>query len=348
MQAPFNAGSHRVVNVGNPLLATDGTNKAYVDAQLSASSALISAMSAALTAIQNQYFRRDGALAMTGNLNFGGLRGVNLAAPVNPADAATKAFTEAAIGAAIASIITDHNDLVGLQGGNSTTEFYHLDAAQRAFLANLVSNGYPVSSYGSSGDVQLANSSVTGLGTSSTTAVTPESLYLALNSATFNPVQSAVLDIVGNFSSVVQAGTGAPTAMTPTTPALYIDVSTSPSMIYAYSSGAWRELATRNIRYGVGVPTGATPIVPAIYVDTSATNWVTYFYNAGVWKNMSTPYIQFGSGSPTVVTNTNPAIYVDTSNAPKYKIWIANGGAWFDTSSDPGVTTEDLYFFGQL
>lgn len=348
MQAPFNAGSHRVVNVGNPLLATDASNKAYVDSQLTASSALISAMSAALTTIQNQYFRRDGALAMTGNLNFGGLRGVNLAAPINPADAATKAFTESAIAAAVSSIITDHNDLVGLQGGNGTTEFYHLDNLQRAFLANLVLNSYPLASYGSTGDVQLANNAVTALGTSSTTAITPEALYLALSSATFNPMQSAVLDIVGNFSSVVQAGSGAPTVATPTTPALYIDVSTNPAPIYAYYSGAWRELATKNVRYGTGAPTGATPIVPVIYVDTSATNWVTYFYNAGVWKNTATPYIQYGSGSPTVVTNTDPAIYVDTSGAPKYKIWVSNGGAWFDTSSDTGVTSDDLYFFGQL
>jgi hypothetical protein len=347
MLAPFNAGTHRIIDVGTPVLNTDAATKGYVDDQTTASAATIAALSAAVTDMQNKYFRKDGALPMTGNLNFGGFRGLNLAAPVNASDAATKAYVDNTVAAGIASISLQHNNLLGLQGGG-IGEFYHLTAAERAWVTNYYTNGLPVSSYSTIGIVQLSDANVTGQSLSSTTAITPESLYLAISNAGINSLQTAILNLINSKSSVIQTGAGAPTGFTATDPEIYLDTSVNPPIPWVYYSGVWREITAKIAQFGPGAPTGATPITPILYFDTSAGlgKWVLYVYSGGLWHKIYTEYMQHGLGAPTGATPTSPTSYIDVTTVP-YTQYTYYGAAWHKVGTYE-VTEVDLYYFGQL
>lgn len=348
MQAPLSMGTHRITDVGTPILDTDGVNKAFVTSQLSASAATISALSAAVTDMAASYFRRDGALPMGGNLNYGGFRSVNMAAPVNLSDGANKAFVENAIAAAIASISQSHNGLTGIQGGNGSTEFYHLTANERAWVTDLSTNGLPNASYALSGVTRLADANETGLSTSSSMAVTPESLYLAMTHATDNSLQTAVLDLVSTKGAIFQIGAGNPTGATSTKPEFYLNVSVTPPIPWVYYSGMWREMTARIAQFGSGAPTGATSISPILYFDTSGGSgkWVMYVYAAGAWQKVTTEYVQFGSGAPIVSTPALPSIYMDISTTPHTQ-YVSYAGTWRKVGID-SLNEAELYFFGQL
>lgn len=348
MQAPLNVGGHRVINLASPILDTDAANKVYVDSRLSSNATLVTSMSQALSAIQSQYLRKDGGIPMTGNLNMGGQRIVNVQSPVAPTDAATKAYTDSAVGNAMSGIVSVHNSLSGLQGGTSG-ERYHLTAEERSFLQDFLTSGFPDAGYGGQGIVQLASAAATGAGLSMTTAITPESLYQALSSATNNALQNAAMEALrlhGNFS---QVGNGAPTGSTPAYPPFYLDISANPSNLYMRVSNVWREVHTREVQFGTGAPSPTTSVNPRIYFNTSVTPWKMYVYNSGAWSQFYTPYIQYGVGSPGVSTPVEPSLYVDVSNPSSYVTWVFYGGTWTTSSSASSQQTgyEELYFISQ-
>jgi len=135
MTAPFNAGGFRVRSVAVPQVGDDAANKGYVDSQFSANSSTISSLVTSVNFLNLNFFRKDGSLAMTGNLNFGGKRGLNLAPPINPGDAATKAYVLSAVSDAVSVVATSHNEMSGLQGGEPD-ERYHLTAQQYSDLVS--------------------------------------------------------------------------------------------------------------------------------------------------------------------------------------------------------------------
>ncbi len=68
----------RYLILGAPVEYSDAANKKYVDS----------------LAVSSSFLKRDGTLAMTGDLKLGGHKISNVAAPVNSADAANKLYVD--------------------------------------------------------------------------------------------------------------------------------------------------------------------------------------------------------------------------------------------------------------
>lgn len=347
MLAPFDGGGFRVINIAAPVLPQDAVNKSYVDSQLGASSDILSQILLQLNTISNLYVRKDGAVPMTGHLNLGARRVINMAAPINPSDAATKAYTDAAIAAAVSAIPTVHNDLQGLQGGDGATQYYHLSLAEKNLISSLATSGFPIASYVSQGVTRYATEAETGQGTLSTAAITPEALTIAMQQTPSN-LTNAVISLITDNTSPIQYGAGDPNILTPTSPPMYADVANTTPVLWSYHAGAWKKLTGYLFRTGAGAPTGLTPISPPIYFDTSVTPPRMHLYYGGAWRQFFTPYVQFGSGPPTGATPTEPSIYVDRSTDP-FTIYVRFGGIWTAASSSlDGSTAAEYYFNSQF
>lgn len=348
MLAPFDAGGLRIKNVAVPVLGSDSANKEYVDSTLGSSSALINSLNQAVATVSQGYFRKDGTLAMTGVLNFGGYRGTNVATPLAPNDVVNKGYVDLVSESLTSSIISNHSDLSGLQGGTAG-QHYHLTAVEHAFVANLVGTGYPIAGYGQPGITAFATNDSTGSGLVNNEAITPESLYLALtNVGTPNALQSAIIQASNQFQSFVQFGSGAPTGSVPATPPFYCDVSTIPYKLYVYRAGAWRTITTQVVQFGSGAPTPATQVEPPRYLDITTFPLTEYAYYSGNWMKVGGPYTQFGTGAPTPSTPTEPSIYFDVASAPM-KMYAYRSGVWTQSGADSVVPKHTkLYFFSQI
>lgn len=347
MQASFDAGGYTMQNLANPVNSTDAATKSYVDGLVSASSGTLSALSLAVSNLNNTYFRKDGLSPMTANLPFGGFRGVNLATPLVATDAATKGYVDSSVSALSGLIVTSHNALSGKQGG-SGSDYYHLTAAQYSFVQSLVSSGYPIASYTTAGITAFASLAETSAGTLSTKAITPENLRLALESASPNNLQAAVLNIFQTQGQMVQSGLGAPTGFTSAYPPIYLDKTVSPYVIYVHDGTSWRSVTATLFQVGVGVPDPVnTPKSPTLYFDATSTPLVPYAYTSGAWELLSGPIVQFDPfGPPTVATPTHPPFYVDSSSTSTPILYAYDGTQWLKvgSSSDEPI----LYFYGQL
>ena len=80
MLAPLNMGGNRVEFMGTPVNAGDGVTKSYHDS--------------AFTTISTGYVKRDGSLAMLGNLNMGGFKitNMNLDTPTQDGDGVSRQY----------------------------------------------------------------------------------------------------------------------------------------------------------------------------------------------------------------------------------------------------------------
>lgn len=80
MLAPLNMGGNRVEFMADPINVSDGVTKQYHDA--------------AFTNVTANYVKRDGSLAMLGNLNMGGFKvtNLNLAAPTQDGDGVSRGY----------------------------------------------------------------------------------------------------------------------------------------------------------------------------------------------------------------------------------------------------------------
>lgn len=74
--------SHKITNLANPTVSTDAANKSYVDSSIAAIN------------LDGTYLRLDGTNTMSGNLNAGGHKVINLAVPTASGDAATKGYVD--------------------------------------------------------------------------------------------------------------------------------------------------------------------------------------------------------------------------------------------------------------
>ncbi len=348
MLAPFNAGGFRMINVAPPSLPNDAATKDYVDSQLGANSSTLNSILLQLQTISNMYLRKDGAVPMTGHLNLGANRIINLASPINPSDGATKAYTDSAISAAVSAIPTVHNDLLGLQGGDGSSQFYHLTSAEKTLVAQLTTQGFPTASYINSGITRYATASETGIGTLSSAAVTPEGLTTAIQATTPNNLTNSILTLVNNGTSPIQYGAGNPTGLTPAIPALYADVSATTPVLWTHHAGIWKKMTGMLFRTGTVDPTPLTPVQPPVYYNTATLPWKMFVYAAGNWRHQYTPYTQYGIGAPTGSTPTEPSLYVDASTDP-YTMYAYYGGSWSQVSASlDGASAHEFYFMSQF
>ena len=83
MTGNLNMGNKKIVNLAKPTANTDATTKKYVDDHIANASPDLS-----------DYLEKDGSIAMTGNLNMGNKKIVNLATPTANTDAATKKYVD--------------------------------------------------------------------------------------------------------------------------------------------------------------------------------------------------------------------------------------------------------------
>lgn len=348
MLAPFDAGSHRMINVAAPVNSSDAVNKDYVDQSLGTNAGVLASLLAQVAVISSMYVRRDGTVAMTGNFNFGAHRGVNLATPINPSDAATKAWTEGAIQTALAGVPDTHNDLLGLQGGDGISQYYHLTSAEKDLIASLASQGLPVASYILPGITRYATPVETGNGALSTAAVTPESLLISVSSPSTNALQNALLDLVTAGASPVQFGSGDPNVGTPVSPPFYADIADGAPVLWVRRTGIWQKLSGYLFRIGSLAPDANTPVSPPVYFETGTDPWNFHIYSSGSWRRIHTPYVQHGLGAPTGITPTNPSVYLDASTSP-YTMYSYYGGAWHQVSATTdGTTAAELYFMANF
>ena len=83
MTGNLNMGNHKITGLRVPTVSSDATTKKYVDDHIANSSPDLS-----------DYLEKDGSVTMTGNLNMGTKKIVNLAAPTANTDAATKKYVD--------------------------------------------------------------------------------------------------------------------------------------------------------------------------------------------------------------------------------------------------------------
>lgn len=80
---PTTGAAYKVINMAAGTVSTDGVNKAQLDA-------LQAQVTATIAQLGTDFVKRDGTLAMTGNLDMGSFQVQNLGAAVNPNDAVRK------------------------------------------------------------------------------------------------------------------------------------------------------------------------------------------------------------------------------------------------------------------
>lgn len=344
MWAPFDAGGFRIINVATPVLPADAVTKDYVDTQMGGNASLLAQILQQVNTIQNLYLRKDGAVPMTGHLNMGANRIINMMTPINPSDGATKGYTDGAIQTALAAIPTTHNDLQGLQGGDGVAQFFHMTQAEKELIGTWASQGLPLASYVARGITRYATEAEVGAGTLSSAAITPESLVVALQQTPSN-LTTALIELISNNTSEIQYGVGDPINLTPTSPKLYADVANTTPVLWAHHAGAWKKLTGYLFRTGAGDPTGLTPTQPPVYVNTQGTTPITFFHYAGQWHRSSTPYVQYGVGAPDGSTPVEPTQYIDVSTTP-YTQYAYYAGVWTQVSANlsGGGTSAEFYF----
>ena len=83
MTGNLKMGNHKITGLRTPTFSTDATTKKYVDDHITNSSPDLS-----------DYLEKDGTVTMTGNLNMGNKKIINLATPTSNTDAATKKYVD--------------------------------------------------------------------------------------------------------------------------------------------------------------------------------------------------------------------------------------------------------------
>lgn len=240
MAAPLSMGSFRIINVSDPTNASDAATKAYVDAASGSTGGDVTALTAAVANLNNTYFRKDGSYPMTGALNLSGNRIQNVPTPTAPGDGVNKGYVDTLVDGLSGGIVSAHASLTGLQGG-APGSMYHLTLAQHTFLTGLATNGLPAASTSQVGVSAFATSTEAGLGVSSSKAITPNALRVAIqDTGGPNSLQTSILNLLGLYgTNILRTGSGAPSGATAAHPPLYSDISTTPHTLYAYYLATW-------------------------------------------------------------------------------------------------------------
>lgn len=197
----------------------------------------------------NVMVRADGARPLTANWSIGNHRLVNLANPIGQQDAVNLQTLSSSISNALTNY--QHNSVSNIQGG-LTTERYHLSNADYTKLTTWTTSGVPEAYLPSAstsvlGLTRLASTQQTADGVTGLYCVTPSSLNSALSSSTINTLQSVIINKVKELNPLTQTGLGAPSISTPSTPSLYIDISTPAVPVsYAYNTtnATWYKIAS--------------------------------------------------------------------------------------------------------
>jgi hypothetical protein len=130
---------------------------------------------------------RNGSKVMTNHLQMGFNSVRNMAPPTYDFDAANAQWVNGQIAGALNTFAPLHNNLSGLQGGQ-TGQLYHVTAAEQAFLTNVVNSGLPIASTTGSGLLEIADTTEVGATTSNAHALTPNNLASVLT-ATGSPTE---------------------------------------------------------------------------------------------------------------------------------------------------------------
>lgn len=168
MTGDLNLGSHKITGVTAPSVGTDAANKAYVDSAVvsgglptadvdyngyklvNVGTPTASTDAANKGYVDGTFVKKDGTVAMTGNLSLGGNRLTSLGTPTASTDAATKAYADAirvprvgdsssASGVFIANL-TVYDELHLTLVGNITLSFTGGVSGQR-FILKLLQDG---------------------------------------------------------------------------------------------------------------------------------------------------------------------------------------------------------------
>lgn len=111
------ADGYRIVDLGNPIAAQDAATKFYVDGY------------------GDNFIKKNGTVAFTGNQSMGSNRLTNMANPVSAQDAATKAYVDAATPAIdLGDVLANGNNADGYKITNLGTPTVASDAATKAYV----------------------------------------------------------------------------------------------------------------------------------------------------------------------------------------------------------------------
>ncbi len=193
MNAALSMSGFGITNVREPVNPGDATPKGYVDQNISTLNASQVVINNRLASLLAQVVLRNGQTTMIGNLSMGNNRIVGVANPSDALDAVNLATLTENVNRLTTLANKTHNQLSGIQGGDST-DAYHLTLSQQRVLDNLTRLGYPQASFTTAGIVQLANTSQVSTGSSAYNAVQPSTLIEALrNTNTPTTLQHAVM-----------------------------------------------------------------------------------------------------------------------------------------------------------
>jgi len=179
MTGSLNMGNQRLVNVGAPVSTGDAVNKTYVDNVLNGLAGAVNNSATDIDYLLTNAIVRNGSKVMTNHLQMGFNSVRNMAPPTYDFDAANAQWVNGQIAAALNTFAPLHNNLSGLQGGQ-TGQMYHVTTAEKVFLANVVNSGLPIASTTGSGLLEIADTTEVGATTSNAHALTPSNLSAVL------------------------------------------------------------------------------------------------------------------------------------------------------------------------
>lgn len=195
MTGALNMGSQRLTGLASPVASTDGTTKGYVDAQISSLNSSLQSASNDVASLVANAIVKNGSMPMAAPLNMAEHRLINLSDPLASLDGVNLRYLNTQLAALQALVVSAHNSLTGLQGGNNLgTQFYHVSQTERDFLASLVINGYPISSTTGAGLIEIADSAEIDAGTTNAHAISPSGFVSSLTEASVpTNMQNAIM-----------------------------------------------------------------------------------------------------------------------------------------------------------
>ena len=151
MTGNLQMGNHKITGLRVPTVSSDATTKKYVDDHIANSSPDLS-----------DYVEKDGSVAMTGNLNMGVKKIVNLAAPTANTDAATKKYVDDKPGGSDGDFkrdgsrfMTGNLNMGGFKIANLSTPSNNNDAATKKYVDDNSGSGSAGGDFKSDGSVAM-------------------------------------------------------------------------------------------------------------------------------------------------------------------------------------------------
>lgn len=291
--------------------------------------------------------RLDGTKPMQANLSFGDNRLTNLANPIANQDAINLQTLVSRLNDALE--VVDHNSTVGIQGG-TTTERYHTTSAEHTRLSAWTANGIqaddlPLATTDALGIAKLSTTALTAAGTSGLVVVTPSSLSSAINAPSLNTLQTSLSNKIKELNPLVQTGTGLPNVSTPTSPSLYIDITTPTTPVsYAYNvpNATWYKIASVSMS---GQPISGSSLTISGHsilssLSTSGIVNVANVLNATGTSNLTGDVVVGTNANNLLTVKSTPTFNTNLTinGAATYPIRIGSGSSSTNIGMGQGAT----------